>query len=115
MPETGLVKPGAWRRPSPWVSTRGSDLRRSIDVRQILRVIVALFAVAALTGGGAVAFADHGSGGSSGSGEEQSGHHDGGEDNAGHDAGDDNGANRQAGDDRKDDARGPGKDDHGDD
>ena len=37
-------------------------------MRQILRVIVALFAVAALTGGGTVAFADHGPGGSSGSG-----------------------------------------------
>src|SRR5436190_15747863 len=54
----------------------GSDLRRSIDVRQILRVIVALFAVAALSGGGAVAFADHGSGGSSGGADEHSGHHD---------------------------------------
>jgi hypothetical protein len=84
-------------------------------VRQILRVIVALFAVAALTGGGAAAFADHGSGGSSGSGsaEEHSGHHDGGDDNAGHDAGDDDGAKQQAGDDRKDHDRGPGKDDHG--
>lgn len=37
-------------------------------MRQILRVIVALFAVAALTGGGTVAFADHGRGDSSGSG-----------------------------------------------
>jgi Cu-Zn family superoxide dismutase len=84
-------------------------------VRQILRVIVALFAVAALTGGGAAAFADHGSGGSSGSGsaEEHSGHHDGGDDNAGHDAGDDDGVKQQAGDDRKDHDRGPGKDDHG--
>jgi hypothetical protein len=84
-------------------------------VRQILRMIVAIFAVAALTGGGAVAFAEHGPGGSSGSGEEQSGHHDGGDDNAGDDAGDDNGVKQQAGDDRKDDDRGPGKDDHGDD
>ena len=84
-------------------------------MRQILRVIAALFAVAALTGGGTVAFADHGPGGSSGSasGEEHSGHHDGGDDNAGHDAGDDNGAKQQAGDNRKDDNQGPGKDDHG--
>ena len=29
-------------------------------MRQILRVIVAIFAVAALAGGGTVAFADHG-------------------------------------------------------
>jgi hypothetical protein len=74
-------------------------------VRQILRVIVAMCAVAALAGGGTVAFADHGPGGSSGSGEEQSGHHDGGDDNARHDAGDD----------RKHDNQGPGKDDHGQD
>jgi len=54
-------------------------------VRQILRMIVAVFAVAALTGGGAVAFADHGPGGSSG-GEggdgghkEHGGHHDAGD------------------------------------
>jgi hypothetical protein len=84
-------------------------------VRQILRVIVALFAVAALTGGGTAAFADHGSGGSSGSAEKHSGHHDGGDDGAGHDAGDDNSAKHQAGDDRKDDDRGPAKDDHGED
>jgi hypothetical protein len=46
-------------------------------VRQILRMIVAIFAVAALTGGGAVAFADHGPGGSSasGSGEHGAKHH----------------------------------------
>ncbi|HEX6696417.1 MAG TPA: hypothetical protein VF080_06460 [Solirubrobacteraceae bacterium] len=52
-------------------------------MRQILRVIAALFAVAALSGGGAVAFADHGPGGSSGSAssEGQSGHHGGGDDN----------------------------------
>ena len=37
-------------------------------MRQILRVMVALCALAALSGGGTVAFADHGSGGSSGSG-----------------------------------------------
>jgi sugar lactone lactonase YvrE len=37
-------------------------------VRLILRVIVAMLAVAALAGGGAVAFADHGHGGGSGSG-----------------------------------------------
>jgi hypothetical protein len=83
-------------------------------VRQILRVIAAAFAVAALTGGGAVAFADHGPGGSSGSasGEAQSGHRGGGDDNAGHDAGDDNGAKQQAGDYRKDDNQ-PGKDGQG--
>jgi Cu-Zn family superoxide dismutase len=73
-------------------------------VRQILRVIVALCAVAALTGGGAVAFADPGSGGSgsgaSGSGEEHGGQHQ---------AGDDRGARPEAGDDRGDDAgRGTG-------
>jgi hypothetical protein len=44
-------------------------------VRHILRVTVALFAVAALAGG-VVAFADHGPGGSSGSGSESgSGEH----------------------------------------
>jgi hypothetical protein len=45
-------------------------------VRHILRVTVALFAVAALAGGG-VAFADHGPGGSSGSGSGEHGakHH----------------------------------------
>src|SRR3954447_24254443 len=65
----------------------GSDLRRSIDVRQILRVIVAIFAVAALTGGGAVAFADHDPGGSSGAEggngghKEHGGHHDAGDHN----------------------------------
>jgi hypothetical protein len=84
-------------------------------VRQILRVIVAICAVAALAGGGTVAFADRGPGGSSGSGEGQSGHHSSGDDNARHDAGDDNGAQQQAGDDRKHDNQGPGKDDHGQD
>jgi hypothetical protein len=44
-------------------------------VRQILRMTVALFAVAALTGGGAMAFADRGPGGSSAN-EKHSGHHD---------------------------------------
>ena len=79
-------------------------------MRQISRVIVAIFAVAALTGGGTVAFADHGPGGSSGSGsgEEHGGHHEAGDDNARHDAGDDHGAKPEAGDDRGDNA-GPGK------
>ena len=53
-------------------------------MRRILRVIVAICAVAALAGGGTVAFADRGPGGSSGSGEGQSGHHSGGDDNARH-------------------------------
>jgi sugar lactone lactonase YvrE len=78
-------------------------------VRQILRVIVAIFAVAALTGGGTAAFADHGSGGSgSGSGEEHGGQHQAGDDNAGHDAGDDRGAKPETGDDHGDHA-GAGK------
>ena len=57
-------------------------------MRHILRVMAALFAVAALTGGGAVAFADHGPGGSgSGGGDggglkEHGAHHDAGDDNA---------------------------------
>jgi hypothetical protein len=52
-------------------------------VRQILRAIVAMLAVAALAGGGAVAFADRGPGdgsGSGSSGEEHGGHHEAGED-----------------------------------
>jgi hypothetical protein len=79
-------------------------------VRRILRVIVALFAVAALTGGGTAAFADHGSGGSSssGSGEEHGGQRQAGDDNARHDAGDDRGAKPEAGDDHGDKAR-PGE------
>ena len=77
-------------------------------MRQILRVIVAIFAVAALTGGGTAAFADHGSGGSSGSGEEHGAQHQAGDDNARHDAGDDRGAKPEAGDDHGDSA-GPGK------
>jgi sugar lactone lactonase YvrE len=80
-------------------------------VRQILRVIVALLAVAALTGGGTVAFADHGPGGSSGSGEKHGGQHEAGDDdgnhdgddNARHEAGDHHGAKHEAGDDRDDD------------
>jgi Cu-Zn family superoxide dismutase len=75
-----------------------------------LRVIVALLAVAALTGGGTVAFADHGPGGSSGSGEEHGQHEAGdddgnhaGDDNARHEAGDHPGAKHEAGDDRDDD------------
>jgi sugar lactone lactonase YvrE len=53
-------------------------------VRQISRVIVALFAMAALTGGGAVAFADHGPGGSGGGGDhkEHGDHHDAGDNHA---------------------------------
>jgi sugar lactone lactonase YvrE len=53
-------------------------------VRQISRVIVALFAMAALTGGGAVAFADHGPGGSRGGGDhkEHGDHHDAGDNHA---------------------------------
>ncbi|MGZ6672256.1 MAG: hypothetical protein ACXVFM_07905 [Solirubrobacteraceae bacterium] len=79
-------------------------------MRQILRVVVAIFAVAALTGGGTAAFADHGSGGSigSGSGEEHGGQHQTGDDNARHDAGDDRGAKPEAGDDHGGNA-GPGK------
>jgi hypothetical protein len=50
-------------------------------VRQILRMTVALFAVAALTGGGAMAFADRGPGGSSAN-EKHSGHHDAGANDA---------------------------------
>ena len=63
------VTPAARAGPRSW-----KRLRRSVDVRQILRVIVAIFAVAALAGGGAVAFADHGpGGGSASSGSESSG------------------------------------------
>ena len=53
-------------------------------MRQISRVIVALFAMAALTGGGAVAFADHGPGGSGGGGDhkEHGDHHDAGDNHA---------------------------------
>jgi sugar lactone lactonase YvrE len=84
-------------------------------VRQSLRVIVAILAVAALAGGGTVAFADHGPGGGSGSGssgsssggssesssgEEQGDHHETGDDNGRHDDGDDHGAKHEAGDDR---------------
>ena len=89
-------------------------------MRQILRVMVALCAVAALSGGGTVAFADHGSGGSSGSGSgdehggqgpqagDDNGGQNAGDDNARHDAGDDRGAKPQPGDDRGVD-NGPGK------
>lgn len=75
-------------------------------MRQILRVIVALLAVAALAGGGTAAFADHGPGGgsgSSGSGD-QGGHHE---------ADDDHGAKHEAGEDRHDN-QGPGKDEDDD-
>ena len=89
-------------------------------MRQILRVMVALCALAALSGGGTVAFADHGSGGSSGSGSgdehggqghqagDDNGGQNAGDDNARHDAGDDRGAKPQPGDDRGVD-NGPGK------
>ena len=85
-------------------------------MRQILRVIAALFAVAALTGGGTVAFADHGpggGGGSSGSGSgEQGGHHEAGDDHGDRQQpGDDQGAKHEAGEDRHDN-QGPGKDDN---
>ena len=76
-------------------------------MRQILRVMVAILAVAALAGGGTVAFADRGraaDGGGSGSGSSSSG-----EDHGGHhEAGDDNGAHHEAGEDRHDD-RQPGR------
>jgi sugar lactone lactonase YvrE len=75
--------------------------------------------VAALAGGGTVAFADRGpgdgsgssgSGGSGGSsGEEHGGHHDAGDDNGRHDDGDDNAAKHEAGENRHDN-QGPGKD-----
>jgi sugar lactone lactonase YvrE len=69
-------------------------------VRQILRVIVAIFAVAALAGGGTVAFADHGPGGGSGSGNSASG-------SSGEGSGDrhDDGAEHEAGEDRHGDKR----------
>ena len=53
-------------------------------MRQILRVIVAIFAVAALTLGGTAAFADHGPGGSGGGGghKEHGDHHDAGDNHA---------------------------------
>jgi Cu-Zn family superoxide dismutase len=83
-----------------------------------LRVIAALFAVAALTGGGTVAFADHGPGGgssSAGSGSgsgEQGGHHEAGDDHGdGQQPGDDRGAKPEAGEDRHDN-RGPGNGDN---
>ena len=88
-------------------------------MRQILRAIAALFAVAALTGCGTVAFADHGPGdgsGSSGSGsaEEQGGHHEAGDDHGGQQqAGDDHGAKHEAGADRHDN-QGPGNDEDDD-
>ena len=83
-------------------------------MRQILRVIVAIFAVAALAGGGAVAFADHGPGGGSGSGQRASSgssgsgsgeRHEAGDDNARHDDGDDHGAKHEQGEDRHDNKR----------
>jgi hypothetical protein len=90
-------------------------------VRQILRAIVAIFAVAALAGGGAVAFADHGPGGGSassgsessgsGSGSDSGDRHEAGDDNARHDDGDDNGAKHEEGEDRDDNKRDEGADD----
>jgi Cu-Zn family superoxide dismutase len=81
-----------------------------------LRAIVAIFAVAALAGGGAVAFADHGPGGGSGSSESSGSgsgdRHEAGDDNARHDDGDDHGAQDEQGEDRHDNKR---DDDHGDD
>ena len=83
-------------------------------MRQILRAIVAMLAVAALAGGGTVAFADRGPGdGSSGSGSGSSGSS--GEEHGGHHHdGDDDGAKHEAGEDRHDN-QGPGKDDGNDD
>ena len=88
-------------------------------MRQILRVMVAILAVAALTGGGTVAFADRGPGGGGGSGsgssgEEHGGHHEAGDDNGDrHEAGDDDGAKPRGrrGPPRR---RGPGKAEDGD-
>jgi hypothetical protein len=82
-------------------------------VRQILRAIVAMLAVAALAGGGTMAFADRdpgdgggsGSSGSGSSGEEHGGHHG---------DGDDDGAKHEAGEDRHDN-QGPAKHDEDDD
>jgi hypothetical protein len=74
-------------------------------VRQILRAIVAMLAVAALAGGGTVAFGDRGPGDGNDSGGEQHGSH--------HDDGDDDGAGHEAGEDRHDD-HGPGKGDDDD-
>ncbi len=75
-------------------------------MRQILRVIAALFAVAALTGGGTVAFADHGPGGGSTSGSsggEQGGHQEAGDDHGDRQQpGEDHGAKHEAGEDRHD-------------
>ena len=75
-------------------------------MRQILRVIAALFAVAALTGGGTVAFADHGPGGGSASGSsggEQGGHQEAGDDHGDRQQpGEDHGAKQEAGEDRHD-------------
>jgi sugar lactone lactonase YvrE len=55
-------------------------------VRQILRAIVAMLAVAALAGGGTVAFADRGTG--EGGGEDHGGHHEAGDDHGEHHDGD---------------------------
>jgi hypothetical protein len=85
-------------------------------VRQILRVIVSILAVAALAAGGTAALADSGpgGGGGSGSGEEHGGHHEAGDDNGDHqEPGDDDGAERQAGEDRHDD-QGAGDDEDDD-
>jgi Cu-Zn family superoxide dismutase len=82
-------------------------------------VIVAMLAVAALAGGGSVAFADHGPGGGGGSGGsgssgEQGGHHEGGDDHGDRQQpGDDRGAKHEAGEDRHDN-QGPGNDEDDD-
>ena len=71
-------------------------------MRQMVRAMVVMLAVAALAGGGTVAFADRGPDGGGGSGSSGSGGH--------HEAGDDNGAHHEAGEDRHDDQQpgGPG-------
>ena len=73
-------------------------------MRQMVRAMVVMLAVAALAGGGTVAFADRGPDGGGGSGSSGSGGH--------HEAGDDNGAHHEAGEDRHDDQQpgGPGGD-----
>ena len=72
-------------------------------MRQMVRAMVVMLAVAALAGGSTVAFADRGpdggGSGSSGNGDEHGGHHE---------AGDDNGAHHEAGEDRHDDQQ-PGR------
>ena len=84
-------------------------------MRRILRMIVAVVAVAALAGGGTVAFADHGPGGGSGNGSSGgSGHHEAGDDRGDDGANHHDGANHDPGDDHGDN-EGPGRDDGADD